>query len=487
MSDTKNHSGFSLRAFTEKDLRAVHHATLQIFRDTGIKVESREAIELFRNAGAGIDEQDKFAIVKIPPFIVEESLKTVPNEVIYHGRQPKDDVVLAQNRVGFTAGLGEHIKIIDLTTRELRSTIKQDVAEISRIQDYLDVITVVERPACPSDHLPASQPVHNYDAMVHNSSKHCFLGMGGSGNAKKILEIAAIAVGGERQFKDRPVVTGTVCPSSPLSLVEECCGTIIECARGGAGILIVPMSLAGASSPVTLASVIVQHNVEVLSALILAQLVRPGTPCTYGGCSTMMDLRLATSPVGVVEMGLLSVAVVKMAQFYQLPSWAGAGASDSKQPDGQQAYDFSLTAFPVALAGVDTIFGLGAIESLLTFDYAALITGAEQAERILGIMDGVDINEVNLAVDLIQEVGPGGNYITHKHTFQHMRELTQGKLFDRRTREAWLEATGGKDINDLAYDEARRIIETHQPLPLPDGATQEIAKLITAYEKQISK
>jgi trimethylamine---corrinoid protein Co-methyltransferase len=481
------HSGFGLKAFTNDELNAVHNASLRILRETGIKVENKAAVAFFLNGGASVETFENHAIVRIPPYLVEDALRTVPKTVTYYGRQKKDDFVAEENRVGFTAAMGEHVKIIDLKTGELRSSTKNDVAEICRIQDYLDILSVTERPACSGDCSPSIQSVHNYEAMVRNSSKHCFLGMGGGDNAKKIIEIAKIAAGGEKQFLKRPIVTGTACPTSPLTLVDECCGSIIECARGGTGILAVPMSLSGASSPATKASVILQHNVEVLSAVILAQLVRRGTPCTYGGCSTIMDLRFASSPVGVPEMALFSVAAVKMAQFYKMPSWVGGGASDSKQPDVQQAYDFSLTAFPPALAGANTIFGIGSIESILTFDYAAMITGAEQAERMIKVINGIDINDMTLAADLIQEVGPGGDYISHKHTYQHMREISQSKLFDRRSREVWLKSTNGKDINLAAYDEAKRIIKTHQPLPLPNGADKKIESKMAEYEALINK
>ena len=479
-------SGFGLEAFTDDELRAIHNGSLQILRNTGIKVENSEAITIFSDAGAIVERLDGYAIVKIPPNLVESALRNIPASVTYYGRYKKDDVVVEENRVGFTGGLGEHVQIIDLKTRELRSTIKQDVAEISKIQDYLDIISVVERPACSGDCLPIAQSVHNYDAMVRNSSKHCFLGMGGSENTKVIIEIAKIAAGGEQQFSERPIVSGSVCPTSPLTLVEDCCGSIIECARAGIGIMIVPMSLSGASSPVTPVGVVLQHNVEVLSAVVLAQLVKSGTPCTYAGCSTIMDMRFANSAVGVPEMALFSVASAKLAQFYRMPSWVGGCASDSKRPDVQQAYDFSLTAIPAALAGANTIFGFGAIESILTFDYASMITGAEQAERIMRVVGGVDISDIDQAVDLIQEVGPAGSYIAHQHTFQHMREVSQSRLFGRRSREAWLNTTGGKEINEAAYEEASRIINTHQPLPLPDGASEKIESTIRAYEKEVT-
>jgi len=478
-------SGFGINAFTDKELEAIHFATLQVLKNTGIKIESEKALDIFHAAGARVERHGDHGIVKIPNYIVEDCIRWTPRNGCFYGRRPEDDYITNGTRVSFSAGFGEHVNIIDIDTQKIRPTVKADVADITRIQDYLDVISVVERAACSGDKYPDTQPLHNYEAMVNNTSKHCFLGFGGGRNAKKIIEIAEIAGGGVKNFQNRPIVTAFVCPTSPLTLVRDCCETIMESATNGAGIAAISMSLSGASSPATLGGVVVQHNAEVLSALILAQLTRKGTPFTYCGCSTIMDMQLGTSPVGVPENALLTVATVKMAQYYQLPSWVGGGGSDSKLPDAQQAYDFSLTAMPAALAGANVIYGIGAIESILTFDYAAMITDAEQAERILRVVGGIEINDESMVLDVIHEVGPGGEFLSHEHTYRHMKQMSQAKLFDRRTRESWLEAAGGKDLSQRAYEEAKRIMTTHKPMALPDGAGEAIKDLIKEYEAEL--
>ena len=478
-------SGFGISAFTDKELEAIHFATLQVLKNTGIKIESEEALEIFHAAGAEVERHGKYGIVKIPNYIVEDCIRCTPRNGCFYGRRPEDDYIADGPRVGFSAGFGEHVKIIDIDTRQVRSTTKADLAAITRIQDYMDVIAVVERAACSGDHYPDTQPLHNYEAMVGNTSKHCFLGFGGRANAKKIIEMAKIASGGVKNFRNRPTVTAFLTPTSPLTMVRDCCETIMECAAQGVGIAAISMTLSGASSAATLGSVVVQHNAEVLGALILAQLTRKGTPCTYCGCSTIMDMRLGLSPVGVPENALLAVATVKMAQYYKLPSLVGGCGSDSKLPDAQQAYDFSLTAMPAALAGANIIYGIGAIESILAFDYAAMITGAEQAERILRVVGGIDISDESMALDLIHEIGPGGEFLSHEHTYRHMRQMSQAGLFDRRTRASWLKATGGEDLGTRAYGEAKRIMTTHEPMALPDGAGNAIKDLIKEYETEL--
>lgn len=478
-------SGLGLTVFSDQELEAIHFATLQVLSRTGIKVESEEALELFEGAGAKVTQCSGYGIVKIPDYLVEESIRSAPRTGIYYGRRPEDDYFTDGNRTSFTAGFGEQIKIIDLETRQLRMTTKQDLADITKIQDSLDVISIVERAACSGDMTPEAQSVHNYEAMVKNTSKHCFLGFNGGRNARKIIEIAKIAAGGEKEFFDRPIVTGFVCPTSPLSLVRECCESIIECARGGVGIASIPMSLAGASSPASLGGVVVQHNAEVLSSLILSQIAKKGTPFTYCGCSTIMDMRFTTSPVGIPEMAMLSAAWAKLAQYYQLPSLVGGCASDSKLSDAQQAYDFSLTATTAALAGANVIFGLGAIDSVITFDYAAMITGAEQGDRILRTLKGVEISDSSMALDVIHEAGPGGEYMTKKHTFENCRNMSQAKLFDRRTRDSWQSSTGGKDLTERAYEKAREILLEHKPFPLSESISAKITEVVAAYDKEV--
>ena len=486
-ADFEKLSGFGLDVFTEDELDILHHATLRILNETGIKVESDEALEIFHGAGADIERHECYGIVRLGSSIVEDCIKWAPSTVTYHGRRPEDDYVADSKSVGFAASYGPQIKIIDPYSRQLRPAVKEDNAVIARVGDFLDEIVVTERAACSGDQMPETQPLHNFDAMVSNTSKHNFLYFGSKENTQKIIEMACACVGGKENFKKRPIVTGNVCPTSPLTLVQGCCDGIIECARSNIGLMIQAMALCGATAPVTLAGALVKHNAEILSTIVLAQLVNRGTACTYGGCSTIMDMKLGSSPIGVPEQGLLSVGVAKLAQYYKLPSWVGGGASDSKLPDAQSAYDFSLNAMAAALAGANIIYGAGSLESALTFDYASLIMDVEQCRRIMKIVAGIDINDETLALDVIGSVGSSGHYMTHEHTLKHMRSLSQSQLFDMGNRERWKKEMGSKDLTERAYEKARDIIKNHKPMPLADGAAETMSAIIEEYETKIKK
>lgn len=476
-------AGFGLNSLSGEEVNSIHYATLEVLQNTGVKVESDEAVELFHSAGASVERHNSYSIVRIPSYLVEEAIRWAARPMTFFGRVPEDDFAAELNRVGF-ATFGECIQVIDPVTRKARKSVKKDCGDISRICDYLDEISVMERPCCSSDKNPETQPLHNTEAIFSNTSKPVFIAAVNAVNCRKMVEMAAACVGGMDNFQKRPFLNIFVCPTSPLTLVKNCCEVIIEAARLGAGIAIIPMALAGATSTVTLAGTMVTHNAEVLSALTLAQLASKGAHCVYCSVSTIMDLKLMVGAIGAPEQGLLSVGAVKMAQYYQLPSWIGGGISDSKIPDAQAGYEFMMNALLGALAGANVVYGAGVLELGLTQDYAKLLMDAEAIKGIKRIIRGMDISDESLALDIIHEVGPGGEFLTHMHTFQHMKEQSQPKLFDRKNRDGWV-AVGQKDATERAYEEADYILKNHKPKALPAGAADKMRSIIEDYEQEL--
>ncbi|MDD4752703.1 MAG: trimethylamine methyltransferase family protein [Desulfitobacteriaceae bacterium] len=476
-------SGFGLASLSKEQVESIHYATLEVLGKTGIKIESDEATELFASAGAKVERHEGYAIVRIPPYLVEDCIRWAARPMTLFGRVPEDDFIAEPNRVGFST-FGECIQVIDPVTRKIRKSLKKDCGDISRICDYLGEINVMERPCCSSDANPETQPLHNVEAMFTNTSKSVFIASVNAANCRKMVEMAAACVGGMENFRKRPFLNIFVCPTSPLTLVKNCCEVIIEAARLGAGIAIIPMALAGATSTVTLAGTLVTHNAEVLSSLILAQLAAKGARCVYCSVSTIMDLKLMVGAIGAPEQGLLSAGAAKMAQYYRLPSWIGGGISDSKIPDAQAGYEFMMNALLGALAGANIVYGAGVLELGLTQDYAKLVLDAEAIKGIRRITQGIDLSDEQLALDVIHEVGPGGEFLTHMHTFNHMKKQSQPKLFDRRNRDGWV-AAGQKDAAERAYEEAAYILKNHKPKPLPPGAADKMRSIIEDYEEEL--
>ena len=155
---------------------------------------------------------------------------------------------------------------------------------------------------------------------------------------------------------------------------------------------------------------------------------------------------------------------------------------DSKQPDAQAAHEFTLTAVLPALAGANMIYGVGMLDSGMTWDYAQAVMQNEMVRMIVKAVEGIPINDDLMALDVIESVGPGGEYITHPHTYQHMKQQSQVDLFDRNTREAW-EAEGAKNIVDASYEKALAILKHHTPEPLPDPVRVALDEILAGAEE----
>jgi trimethylamine---corrinoid protein Co-methyltransferase len=314
--------GFSLNVFTEDELLDIHMATLEVLEKTGVFVEDPEARALFTAAGAVIDSRNN--IVKIPPFMVEEAIRSAPAKIVLAGRDPKNDYVVEGNRVGFT-NFGEGIKIVDPDTGELRETTKEDVANTARVVDAMSEIDVYERAVGAHEVPQAAAPLHNAEAFLANTTKHCFLGPISGYLVKKLVEMAGAVVGGVENLKERPILSFITCPVSPLRLVQDTCEIIMESARSGLAVNILSMAMAGGSSPVNLAGTLVNHNAEILSGITLSQLTRKGASVIYGSSTTAMDLRMGAASVGSPECAMINAAVARLSNYYSLPSWVAGG------------------------------------------------------------------------------------------------------------------------------------------------------------------
>ena len=320
---TKSRSpGFGLSSLTHDELDAIHEATLEVLQNAGLFVETPEALDVFDGAGAEIDRKNK--IVKIPPYLVEDAIRAAPSKILLAGRNPENDKILEADRVHFT-NFSEGVEVIDPYTGERRTPTKADLANAAKVIDYLSDIDVCEKAVGACDAPPETVPLHNAEAMLANTTKHCCVGPGDGFLLKKLVAMAAAIVGGLKKLKERPILSFTTCPVSPLQLIKECCEIIMESARTGSVINILSMAMAGGTAPVSLAGTLVTHNAEVLGGITLNQLVAKGAPVIYGSSTTAMDLKLGTALVGTPECAIISGAVARLARYYALPSYVAGG------------------------------------------------------------------------------------------------------------------------------------------------------------------
>lgn len=147
-------------------------------------------------------------------------------------------------------------------------------------------------------------------------------------------------------------------------------------------------------------------------------------------------------------------------------------------------HEKTLTGLIPALAGANMIYGSGMLESGITFDYGQLVLDCEFARMIKHTIQGIPVNDETLAIDPIKEVGPGGDYLMHKHTFKHMRDQSKPELIDRKMRSAW-EKKGATTSYERAMLKVRFILENHTPDPLSEEVLATVRSIIVETEQEM--
>lgn len=310
--------GFSLNVLGEDSLYKIHLDTLELLERTGVFVESEKAMDVYQAHGCHVNRDKK--IVKIPGYLVEDAIRKAPPRVVLCGREAKNDVVLEDNRVNFVT-FGEGVKVNDPYTGERRSSTKKDIADVAKIVDALDNMDLIETTLNARDKDERVALFHNAEATLNNTSKHYSCGACDEHEAEVVIDMAAHIVGGIDKLRERPILSGGGCPVSPLTLGKGNTEMLMTFAKYGLPCSPLSMAMAGGSSPITLAGTLVVHNAEILSCITLIQMVNPGTPCMYASSTTIMDMRKAIATVGAPELGMISAAVAKLAQFYNIPSF----------------------------------------------------------------------------------------------------------------------------------------------------------------------
>lgn len=473
------YAGLGAELFTSYDLTTVHNATLKVLEETGVFFEGKNALEILKKAGCRIDDKQ---VAYFPKYLVEEAIRTAPASFTMAARNPANDYIIGQDRVGFCS-VGVAVTTVDLSTSETRPSTKNDIAQVGKLTDYLSNYAICFDSLVPRDVNPDINSLHAYEAYANNNTKHTLQTPADMKTAEYLIEMAAAVAGGEKELKKRHIVMGGSCPQSPLGYSTGAADSIIAYAGFGLPNFLCPMVMAGGTGPVTLAGTLVIHNAEVLAGLVLAQCVRKGNPVIYGGCTTAMDLRKAAATTGSPEHALFSAAAAKLAKFYGLPSLIAGCWTNSKVTDQQCGHEKTMGALIPALAGANLIFGGGCVESGLALDFAQLVADNDIYSMVYQALKGIPVSELTLQLDLIQAVGPRGNYLAESHTMENMRqEQVWPEFIDRNTTETWL-AEGGKTMIDNAREKTESILANHKPAPLDNKTAQELQNIIARADK----
>ena len=464
------------------EIYQIHLATLEILERTGTIVNNSRGLKILADAGAYVDPKTR--IVKFPSYIVEEALRNAPKRVVLCGRSPKNDIKLEDGRVYF--GLGSTTpNVIDPETWERKPGRKEYIAKAARLADALPNIKFAEQLCLALDYINRGQDIHEFEAVIANTLKPIVAIAYSPEGVRDFIRIASIVSGGIENLRKRPLMLVYSEPVAPLQNDEKYTDILMEVAKEGLPILYGAIAQAGATGPVTLAGTVAQSNAEVLAGLVIAQLVRKGTPFVHGVISSIMDQKTSVMSYGAPEFALINIMCAQLTQYYGLPYFGTGGTTDSKTVDGQAVCEAMMTALPAVLCGTNLIHDIGYIESGMTGSFEMIVIGNEIADMCFRIARGVKVDDDTLATDVIANVGPGGQFLAQKHTIKYLQlgEHWMPTLLDRTRFETWSKA-GSKDFTARVRTSVQKILKDYQPEPLPRDVATEIDRVLDEATKR---
>jgi trimethylamine--corrinoid protein Co-methyltransferase len=465
---------------TEDQIERIYFGALDVLEISGGRVFDQGALDLFRNSDAVVTEEN---LVRIPTPLVEQALRSCPSKTTLTGRTGKRSVKIQNNEVSFGSGADAPF-VYDRKTGERRKSTYGDVAAASRIVDYLPRLDFCMSHGLVSDAPNAkTSDRHQFMAMIMNNTKPMVVTSLDTEGLKDQWEMGCLIRGGAKEFRLSPLFATYVKSDTALMFSKETADKLIFAAEKGIPTVYTPCAGLGVTAPASIAGVIVQTLADTLLAVVLCYLKKPGMPLILGGVQTVIDQEKATLYYGAPELHLTSVASTEVYKWLGLLSSAPGGCSDSKVVDEQAASEAVMSIYNTFMGGCNLVHHVGCIDSGLNGSLPSLVMCDEIIGMVQQIGKGIKVDEENLALDILQEVGPGGEFISHDHTYDHWKEWFRPTIIDRSNWEMWTNA-GSKNYNDRLEPEVDRILETHEPEPLDEAILKEMKKIIDLADKK---
>lgn len=463
----------TLRMLSDEQIKAIHHASLDILSQTGIVMKNEQARRLLLDAGAW--ESD--GRLKVPPHLVTDAIASAPSRIPMHNRLGELTMPLEADKVFFGPG-SDCIFTIDLETGERREAASADVERIARLCDGLDQIDFVMSMATPADVPPQDHYLAAFIGMIRGSVKPNVYTASDRQDMEDIYRIACAVAGGEDALRERPFLLLYAEPISPLLFNDESVDKLLFCAEKGIPVTYPPSPNTGGGGPVTLAGALALGNAESLLGLVLTQLVRRGAPFLYGMNTAALDMKSAIVSYGSPEWATGMAAWTDIARHYDLPVWGVAGATDSKVIDTQAGVEATVSIMSAFLARCNLNHDVGYIEYGTTSSMEMLVVADEIIREVRYIMGGVEVSERTLAREAIHRAPPGGGFLADNHTLDSWKWAQwRPRVIDRSRYDHWV-SQGSQDMAARANARARQILAERQVPPLPEAAERVIEEVL---------
>jgi trimethylamine--corrinoid protein Co-methyltransferase len=462
------------------ELEAIHQASLQVLKEIGMDFLHAEAKAILKAAGADVDPNSDR--VRFDPALIEAQIGKAPRQFTLHARNPARDLIIGGGFTAF-ASVASAPNSFDRDGGR-RPGSHRDYQNFIRLGQTFDSIHLWG--GYPVEPVDLHASVRHLDAIfdlltLSDKPVHAY-SLGRQRNLDAI-EMVRIARGlDEAALEREPSLFTIINSSSPLRLDTPMLEGIIEMARHNQVVVLTPFTLAGAMAPVTIAGALVQQNAEALAGLVLAQIVRPGSPFVYGGFTSNVDMKSGAPAFGTPEYMKTAMIGGQLARRYGLP-YRSSNTNAANSLDAQAAYESVFSLWGAVMGGVNLMMhGAGWMEGGLQASFEKMALDADLLAMVEDFLKPVSVEQSELALDAMREVGPGGHYFGAEHTKARYRNAFFAPMIsDWRNYETWREAGA-----PTAYDAAHRLYKErleHYVAPPFEADRREALEAFVARRK----
>ncbi len=439
---------------------------LALLERPGVRVESAEARRLLQAAGASVDARG----TRIPESLVRDALAQAPHEFFLHDRSGTARVRYGGDSVQFDPG-SSCVHLLDDETGRHREAVSRDLVRLVRLCEALPQYDAQSTALVCADVPKEIGDVYRLLLVLRHSDKPVVTGAFTADAVPPMVALLEADAGGHIALRQRPRAVFDVCPSAPLHWTQFAADGLIRLARAGVPAEIVPVPLAGATAPPTLAGAVALHAAECLAGIAIAQLAAEGpAPVVWGGAPAIFDMRTGTAPMGAVETAMLDVACAEVGKHLGLPTHGYLGGSDAKVLDAQAGIESAQGLLLGALGGINMISGAGMLDFLACHSLEKLVVDAEAIASARRLLDGVSVRTDSLAVAMFEKTGPAGEFLKLPETRRLFRleQHLPSNVIDRGSVRAW-EDSGRRGVVARARARVAEILDGHPfPPPRPD-------------------
>ncbi|MFZ5642488.1 MAG: glycine betaine--corrinoid protein methyltransferase [Bacillota bacterium] len=458
---------------TGEQVQMIHDQSIRILTEIGMEFEYKPALVVFEREGQKIEGRR----VYFTREFIESKVKLAPSQFTLHARNPEHNLVCGGNNIIYMPGYGAPF-IYEADGSRRKTTIKdyENFAKLAGASKNLHMTggTMAE----PQDIPDEIRHLKMLYSSIKNSDK-CFMGSAeGRERALDSIEIASILFGGKDVIKEKPVLISLINSLTPLKFDERMTGALMAYAEAGQAVVIAALVMAGSTGPAALAGTLSLQNAEVLAGIALAQSINPGTPVVYGSASALSDMHSGSLSIGSPETALFISASAQLARFYNIPGRSGGGLNDSKTVDAQAGYESMMTLMAASVTGINFVLHTaGILQYYMAMSYEKFMMDDEMAGMLLHYRKGFHFDEDGLAYDAIAKVGPGGHFLTQKHTRKnHRREFRTPVLSDRTAYDSWAKLK--IDTKQRAHAKWQEVLANYVPPALDEAVDKKLQDFI---------